>query len=187
VALSAYGATFVATNSAKPRAARKELLAGFLWIHANLDDVASALLRAPIALQLLLAKAFKLDHQALQIAAAWSKTVARRVLALMTPGLTPVKRKRPDCAASGQIVKPGLPLPAGDGGSAGASQPGSRKPRAARALQPSAAAAGSSLDGSASDSDTATSVDAAAASAARAAQDGFDTMPNYSRATPSPS
>jgi hypothetical protein len=39
-------------NLRKSKTARKELLAGLLWIHANADDVASALLQAPIALQL---------------------------------------------------------------------------------------------------------------------------------------
>jgi hypothetical protein len=100
-------------------------MAGMLWIHANSDDVSSALPRAPIALQLLLAKAFELDYKTLLAAASWPVAVARRVLARMTPGQTPIKRKHSDGAASSQIVKPGLPVPAG----AGVIPSAARKPR----------------------------------------------------------
>jgi hypothetical protein len=133
--MSAYGAKLPKGTSVKAKTARKELLAGLLWIHANSDDAASALPRAPIALQLLLAEALELDRT-LQAAASWPIAVARRVLARMTPGSTPTKRKPQDDGAFqvGQIVKPGLPVADGGDGTGGIAAPQTKKEKAARTL-----------------------------------------------------
>jgi hypothetical protein len=140
-ALLAYGATFAKTNSAKAAAIRRELLAGLIWVHTNVADVAPALVRAPISLHLVLASALNLDHAALLVAASWPVAVSRRILAFMVPGSTPRKRAAVDAAGSDQIQKPGGNGDAAAGSGEGAAdQPSIKKPKAARSLIPAPSA-----------------------------------------------
>jgi hypothetical protein len=87
-----YGAQFSAVKPLKNHAIRREILAGLIWIHVNIDDLPPALTRAPMELQLVLAAALEFDFAILQAAACWPAAVSRRVLARKVSGTTPKKQ-----------------------------------------------------------------------------------------------
>ena len=118
---------------------RLDLLAGVLWAHCHIKDLSSALADISIDQQRRLAAALRLDYDNDSKQDYWPDLVSRKILANALPGSTPLKRKAPDGALDGQIVKPGP-----DGAPAQPPQPGPPDsgsllplPPAAKASKPS--------------------------------------------------
>ena len=109
--LDSYGAAFKRTRGPLPTAARADLLAGFVLLHANHADLGPVLQRLSDAQTKRLADALGLDFAALGALATWPLLVARRIAAQKLPGLTPKKRGAPPPlpppSLGGQIQKPG--------------------------------------------------------------------------------
>ena len=104
-ALNAYGAVF--SRLKKHAAARLNLLAGLLWVHAHQLDLHAAWSSASEAQHRTLATALRLDYDTHAASAPWLTMIVRKVLSCSVPGSTPQKRKAPDASAEGQINKPG--------------------------------------------------------------------------------
>ena len=104
-ALNAYGAVF--NKLKKNAAARLDLLAGLLWVHAHQLDLHAAWPAASEAQHRTLATALRLDYDTHAASAPWPTMIVRKVLSCSVPGSTPLKRKAPDASAEGQINKPG--------------------------------------------------------------------------------
>jgi hypothetical protein len=104
-ALNAYGAVFNKTK--KHAAARLDLLAGLLWVHAHQLDLHAVWPAASEAQHRTLATALRLDYNTHAASAPWLTMIVRKVLSCSVPGSTPVKRKAPNASAEGQINKPG--------------------------------------------------------------------------------
>jgi hypothetical protein len=106
-ALNACGATFNKTR--KHAAARLDLLAGLLWVHAHQLDLHAFRVwpAASEAQHRILATALRLNYDTHAVSAPWLTMIVRKVLSCSVPGSTPLKRKAPDASAEGQINKPG--------------------------------------------------------------------------------
>jgi len=104
-ALDAYGAVFNKTK--KHAAARLDLLAGLLWVHAHQLDLHAVWPAASEAQHRFLATALRLDYYTHAASAPWLTMVVRKALPCSVPGSTPQKRKAPDSSVEGQINKPG--------------------------------------------------------------------------------
>ena len=103
-ALTKYGVIF--EKKKKPPAnavGRLNLLAGILWLHLHLDDLAESWPVLSVAQQRILATSLSLDVDKDGDSPTWLKSIRRRVQAKVSPGETPVKRKAPSNAAEGQI------------------------------------------------------------------------------------
>ena len=109
--LDSYGATFKRTRGPLPTAARADLLAGLVLLHAHHADLGPVLQRLSDAQTKRLADALGLDFAALGALATWPLLVAGRIVAQKLPGLTPKKRGAPPPlpppSLGGQIQKPG--------------------------------------------------------------------------------
>ena len=103
-ALTKYGVIF--EKKKKPPAnavGRLNLLAGILWLHLHLDDLAESWSVLSVAQQRILATSLSLDVDKDGDSPTWLISIRRRVQAKVSPGETPVKRKAPSNAAEGQI------------------------------------------------------------------------------------
>ena len=106
-ALTSFGAAFKKTRGDIHAAARADLLAGLALLHTHHADLGPVLPNLSAAQQERLAIALGLDFKALGALASWPALMARRTIAHMAPGLTPLKRRPDSSAADGQIIKPG--------------------------------------------------------------------------------
>jgi hypothetical protein len=106
-ALESYGVAFKKLRNPAAIAVRLDLLAGVLWAHCHIKDLSPALADISTDQQRRLAAALRLDYDNDSKHAYWPDMVSRKILANALPGSTPLKRKAPDGALDGQIVKPG--------------------------------------------------------------------------------
>ena len=105
-ALTKYGVIFEKKKKPPVNAVgRLNLLAGILWLHLHLNDLAESWPVLLVVQQRILATSLSLDADKVGNSQSWLASIRRRVQAKVSPGDTPatVKRKAPSNAAEGQI------------------------------------------------------------------------------------
>ena len=105
-ALETYGVVFKKLKNPAAAAVRIDLLAGLLWAHCHINDLAPALADISTEQHRRLAAALRLDYDKDSQLAHWVTMMSRKILANVAPGSTPLKRKAPDGSLDGQIKKP---------------------------------------------------------------------------------
>jgi hypothetical protein len=112
-AVNAYGGSF--TKVKKNAAARMDLLAGLMWVHAHQLDLHAVWSAASVAQHRALAAALRLDYDLHAASSTWLTMVVRTVLSCIAPGATPEMRKAPTppSTARSRCLGPMMALPCG--------------------------------------------------------------------------